>query len=164
MNVCVYEPPTDFAPLFLAVDDAGRLARLGFVSDAFPAGRHQRPGDREAPGACAHVASQLDAYFRRERTRFELELAPSGTEFQLAVWDALLTIPYGETRTYGQIASRLGRPDASRAVGAANGANPIAIVIPCHRVIGADGALTGFGGGLPLKARLLELEQGSLFG
>lgn len=163
MNVCVYQPPCDFSPLFLAVDDRGRLARLGFVTERSPRASHSREGDREDPKACAHIAAQLDAYFRRERRSFELELAPEGTEFQQAVWARLQEIPYGSTCTYGQLAVRVGRPDASRAVGAANGANPIAIVIPCHRVIGAGGALTGFGGGIPLKAKLLELEQGSLF-
>lgn len=163
MDVCVYQPPCDFSPLFLAVDAGGRLSRLGFVTERAPRESHWREGDQENPAACTHVAAQLDAYFRRERKGFELELAPEGTEFQLEVWSRLQEIPYGSTRTYGQIAARLGRPDASRAVGAANGANPIAIVIPCHRVIGASGALTGFGGGIPLKAKLLELEQGSLF-
>lgn len=102
---------------------------------------------------------QLTEYFAGERTEFELPLEPQGTEFQREVWEQLRAIPYGETASYGQIAQRVGRPQASRAVGAANGANPIAIVVPCHRVIGADGSLTGFGGGLPRKQWLLQHER-----
>jgi methylated-DNA-[protein]-cysteine S-methyltransferase len=105
------------------------------------------------------AAAQLAEYFNGKRQLFDLPLAPAGTEFQMAVWKALQTIPYGQTRSYGQIAAAIGRPQASRAVGGANHNNPIPILIPCHRVIGADGGLTGFGGGLPLKKFLLELEQ-----
>jgi methylated-DNA-[protein]-cysteine S-methyltransferase len=101
---------------------------------------------------------QLGAYFAGERTSFDLPLDFSGTEFQKDVWRALLDIPFGETRTYAQIARQIGRPDAVRAVGAANGRNPISIVAPCHRVIGSNGALTGFAGGLDAKAFLLRLE------
>lgn len=102
---------------------------------------------------------QLIEYIHGERQTFDLPLAPSGTEFQRQVWRALVDIPFGETRSYGELARQLGRPDASRAVGAANGDNPIAVVIPCHRVIGSDGSLTGYGGGLPMKKFLLELEN-----
>ncbi len=102
--------------------------------------------------------SQLDEYFAGSRTQFDLELAPRGTAFQRSVWRALVEIPFGETRHYGGIAKRIGQPTASRAVGAANGQNPIAIIIPCHRVIGADGSLTGFGGGIERKKYLLQLE------
>jgi methylated-DNA-[protein]-cysteine S-methyltransferase len=105
------------------------------------------------------AVEQLRAYFEAELHYFNLPLAPRGTDFQRTVWNALLTIPYGETRTYSQIARGIGSPKAVRAVGAANGQNPIPIVIPCHRVIGANGKLTGFGGGLPLKQRLLDLES-----
>jgi methylated-DNA-[protein]-cysteine S-methyltransferase len=101
---------------------------------------------------------QLTEYFAGQRRRFTVKLAPAGTDFQREVWNALLTIPFGETRTYSQIASQIGRPAAVRAVGAANGRNPISIITPCHRVIGASGALTGFAGGLDVKARLLALE------
>ena len=101
---------------------------------------------------------QLAEYFAGQRTRFTLALDPSGTAFQRAVWDALLTIPFGETRSYAQIAEQIGRPTAARAVGAANGRNPLSIVAPCHRVVGASGALTGFAGGLEVKARLLAHE------
>jgi len=107
----------------------------------------------------ARTAKQLAEYFAGKRTRFELDLAPEGTAFQRRVWDALLEIPFGVTRSYGEIAHRIGRPAASRAVGAANGRNPIAIIIPCHRVIGSNGALTGFGGGLPAKTFLLKHER-----
>ena len=110
-------------------------------------------------GAVADVAAQLQQYFRGERRAFELPLAPRGTEFQQLVWSALQRIPYGETRSYADIAREIGRPAAVRAVGAANGANPIPIVIPCHRVIGSKGSLTGFGGGIETKRWLLALES-----
>ena len=103
---------------------------------------------------------QLQEYFAGMRKRFELDLAPSGTPFQLSVLQALQEIPYGETRSYKDIAERIGNPKAVRAVGAANGSNPIAVIIPCHRVIGSNGTLTGFGGGLDAKRKLLELEFG----
>ncbi|HUI53609.1 MAG TPA: methylated-DNA--[protein]-cysteine S-methyltransferase [Bryobacteraceae bacterium] len=104
------------------------------------------------------VATQLQEYFAGKRREFRLVLDMQGTEFQKRVWRQLETIPYGETRSYAQIAGAIGRPKAVRAVGAANGANPIPIVVPCHRVIGSSGKLTGYGGGLPLKKKLLELE------
>ena len=102
---------------------------------------------------------QLEEYFRGERREFDLPLAPQGTEFQQRVWRRLREIEYGTTTTYGALAQELGNPNASRAVGLANGSNPIPIVIPCHRVIGANGTLTGFGGGLPIKSALLALER-----
>ena len=104
------------------------------------------------------VIEQLHQYFERKRTRFELPLAPQGTPFQQRVWAALLEIPFGVTISYGELASRLGDPKASRAVGLANGRNPISIIVPCHRVIGANGNLTGYGGGLDRKEWLLRLE------
>jgi O-6-methylguanine DNA methyltransferase len=107
---------------------------------------------------------QLNQYFSGKRREFDLPLAPAGTAFQRLVWDALLRIRHGETWTYAELARAIGKPAASRAVGAANGANPIPIVIPCHRVIGADGSLTGYGGGVGIKRALLELEGWSLFG
>ena len=109
------------------------------------------------------ASRQLRAYFVGDLRQFNLPLDMRGTDFQLRCWNQLLKIPYGETRSYSEIAHAIRSPKAVRAVGAANGANPIAIVVPCHRVIGSNGKLVGFGGGLPLKKRLLELERGSLF-
>lgn len=107
------------------------------------------------------AVAQLQEYFQGTRREFDLDLQPAGTPFQLQVLDALATIPYGETRSYGEIATQIGRPRAVRAVGAANGRNPLPIVLPCHRVIGANGSLTGFGGGLETKRYLLDLEGAS---
>ena len=117
-------------------------------------------GERSDHPALVETARQLGEYFRGERRIFELPLDFAGTDFQKQVWQALLTIPYGETRSYGQIARQIGSPNAVRAVGAANGRNPISIVAPCHRVIGASGSLTGFAGGLEAKLYLLMLESG----
>ena len=111
------------------------------------------------PRAFNDAVDQLGAYFAGELTDFDIELDLRGTNFQQRVWKALLTIPYGETRSYGEIAEQIGVPGAARAVGLANGHNPIAIVVPCHRVIGASGSLTGYGGGLDRKRTLLELEK-----
>jgi methylated-DNA-[protein]-cysteine S-methyltransferase len=139
-------------PLTLTERD-GALAGLAFGAVG--------PCDPPTP-LLRRAIGQLDEYFAGTRREFDLPLAPSGTEFQLACWRALTEIPYGETRSYGEQAARIGRPDRARAVGAANGANPIAIIQPCHRVIGADGSLVGFGGGLETKRRLLDLEAGIL--
>lgn len=120
-----------------------------------------RPDWQLADAPFAEAREQLAQYFAGERREFDLALDLSaGSGFQRAVWEALLTIPYGETRSYGQIARQVGRPDRARAVGAANGSNPIAIVVPCHRVIGSDGSLTGYGGGLARKRWLLDHEAG----
>lgn len=113
------------------------------------------PNDRAFPDA----VDQLEAYFAGERTDFDLDLSLAGSEFQRRVWQALLTIPYGETRSYGEVAEQIGASGAARAVGLANGRNPIAIIVPCHRVIGASGSLTGYGGGLDRKRTLLEMER-----
>jgi methylated-DNA-[protein]-cysteine S-methyltransferase len=120
-------------------------------------------GARPRAGVLGEATRQLDAYFSKRLRRFDLPLAPHGTPFQLEVWQALQRIPYGDTWSYADLARRIGRPDAVRAVGAANGRNPIPIVIPCHRVIGSNGQLVGFGGGLPLKRWLLDLESRRLF-
>jgi methylated-DNA-[protein]-cysteine S-methyltransferase len=112
--------------------------------------------------AFADVRTQLSEYFAGERTTFDLRLHMDGGAFQRTVWHALTEIPYGETISYGELARRIGRPDLARAVGTANGQNPIAVIVPCHRVIGANGKLVGYGGGLDNKRRLLELEQGVL--
>ena len=111
-----------------------------------------------APEPFEELRRQLGEYFAGKRREFSVDLEPTGTEFQMRVWEALREIPYGRTATYGELASAIGRPTAVRAVGGANNANPIPILIPCHRVIGSDGSLTGFGGGLDAKAALLDLE------
>lgn len=126
--------------------------------------RH-RPAE-ETVGACDErafgpVIDQLNAYFQDELTEFDLPLRLAGTPFQRSVWHQLQQIPYGETRTYGELAKALGKPNASRAVGLANGKNPVSIIVPCHRVIGANGDMTGYGGGLDRKRRLLDFEQGT---
>ncbi|MDA8347521.1 MAG: methylated-DNA--[protein]-cysteine S-methyltransferase [Pseudomonadota bacterium] len=142
-------------PLLLGGDDE-RLTRIDFQDGPRPL----RPGAHwhRAAGPFAAAIEQLAQYFAGQRRRFDLPLAPTGTPFQLRVWEALCAIPYGETLSYGDLARRVGNPRASRAVGLANGANPLPIVVPCHRVIGANGALTGFGGGVPIKRALLALE------
>ncbi|MFE2755231.1 methylated-DNA--[protein]-cysteine S-methyltransferase [Actinosynnema sp. NPDC059335] len=108
------------------------------------------------------VAPQLEEYFAGKRTAFDLPLSMAGTPFQRTVWDALKEIPHGETMTYGELAARIGRPTASRAVGLANGKNPISIIVPCHRVVGSTGGLTGYGGGIERKRMLLGFERGDL--
>jgi methylated-DNA-[protein]-cysteine S-methyltransferase len=115
-------------------------------------------GWRRDSAVFAEATAQLRAYFAGELRTFDLALAPAGTPFQHQVWDALTAIPYGETRSYGELAESIGQPGSARAVGAANGRNPIAIVVPCHRVVGADRSLTGYAGGLDAKRRLLSLE------
>lgn len=147
---------TPIGPLLL-VGGADGLREIRFhASPADAAGPAGTNGD--GAEVVAEAARQLDAYFAGTLRTFDLPLAPAGTEFQLAVWHALRAIPYGRTESYGQLARRIGRPKAVRAVGAANGRNPLPIVLPCHRVIGGDGSLTGYGGGLPIKQALLELE------
>jgi methylated-DNA-[protein]-cysteine S-methyltransferase len=140
----------------LLTSDGKSLTSILFADERAVPGADWVQSDDAAP--FAEVRSQLDAYFAGERTDFDLPLAAAGTEFQRKVWDELLRIPYGATLSYGELANRIGNPKASRAVGLANGSNPIPIVIPCHRVIGANGKLTGYGGGLPRKVRLLEIE------
>jgi methylated-DNA-[protein]-cysteine S-methyltransferase len=138
---------------------AAGASRAGTVVDGAPPA-----GAADDEAALTAAVRQLGEYFGGDRTAFDLDLAPQGTAFERRVWEELLAIPYGETRSYGEIARAIGRPEAARAVGAANGRNPIPIVIPCHRVLGASGALTGFGGGLDTKRWLLEHErQRSLF-
>lgn len=150
--------PSPVGPLLLTANDA---ALTGIYFD----GRHPRAalGDDAQEYAAQPVlketARQLKEYFAGRRRDFDLPLAPEGTPFQRSVWGALRAIPYGETQSYGAVARRIGRPRAVRAVGAANGANPLSIVVPCHRVIGADGSLTGYGGGLARKRKLLALER-----
>jgi methylated-DNA-[protein]-cysteine S-methyltransferase len=156
-------------PLFCAVDESGAVVRIDFVNPR--EGRQPREPQEitgrmldegievvEDPARTAELRGQLAQYFAGERREFDLRLAPEGTPFERSVWEELRRIPFGETRSYGEIAQAIGRPGAARAVGRANGANPIPIVVPCHRVIGSDGSLTGFGGGLEAKSRLLEIE------
>jgi methylated-DNA-[protein]-cysteine S-methyltransferase len=145
--------------LLLASNEA-RLCEIQFVN-----GRHSarpKPEWREDASALKEPVRQLRAYFAGDLEGFNLQLSPQGTSFQQKVWNELCKIPYGETISYGELARRIGNPNASRAVGLANGSNPIPIVIPCHRVIGANGKLTGYGGGLPIKEKLLALEKRQL--
>jgi methylated-DNA-[protein]-cysteine S-methyltransferase len=148
--------------LLLAADADG-LRVISFLDgrkdkaiDPDPAWREVAPDES---ATLRETVRQLRAYWARELRDFDLPLHPEGTPFQLTVWKQLCAIPYGTTISYGELARRVGNPKGSRAVGLANGSNPIAIVIPCHRVIGSNGKLTGYGGGLPIKEKLLELEQ-----
>lgn len=148
---------TPIGPLLLAGDDGG-LRVLAFAGgDRAP----RVPADWQPDaGTLEPAVSELTAYFSGQLTGFATAVAPQGTMFQRAVWDELQRIPYGKTISYGELARRIGNPRAVRAVGLANGSNPIAILIPCHRVIGSNGSLVGYGGGLPIKQALLALERG----
>jgi methylated-DNA-[protein]-cysteine S-methyltransferase len=146
-------------PLLLAQDEAG-LRQINFSQNGRPTPAED--GWREDPSPLKETIRQLRAYFAGELETFDLPLAPEGTRFQQKVWDELSNIPYGATISYGELAKRIGNPNASRAVGLANGSNPIPIIIPCHRVIGSNGKLTGYGGGLPIKEKLLALEKRQL--
>jgi methylated-DNA-[protein]-cysteine S-methyltransferase len=153
MYYCYFDTP--IGELLLAGED-GALSMIGF-----PKGSMRREPEADwifNETQLADVSQQLREYFSGERRAFDLPLKLSGTEFQVSVLEALQDIPYGETTSYGEIAKRIGRPKAVRAVGAANGRNPIPIIVPCHRVIGSTGDLTGFGGGLDTKEALLRLE------
>ncbi|MER7640646.1 methylated-DNA--[protein]-cysteine S-methyltransferase [Streptomyces sp. NPDC126522] len=148
-----------YGPLTLVADDDGALCGLYMVDQ-----RHRPPEENfgnpdDTP--FAEPKAQLQAYFAGELKEFTLQLRLHGTPFQQRVWDQLCRIPYGETRSYGDLADALGNPGASRAVGLANGKNPIGIIVPCHRVVGANGSLTGYGGGLERKQRLLDFESGA---
>jgi methylated-DNA-[protein]-cysteine S-methyltransferase len=144
--------PSPVGPLAVTVDDDGAVTRIGFGTG----------GVSDDP-RFDRVVAQLTEYFAGRRTDFDLDLHPDvGSPFERRVWAELLEIPYGDTASYGEIAARIGHPGKARAVGRANGRNPIAIVCPCHRVIGSDGSLTGYGGGLENKRTLLDLEAGAL--
>jgi methylated-DNA-[protein]-cysteine S-methyltransferase len=159
MAVCYAEIESPIGPLLLAAGDGG-LREIQFVN-----GRRLASPDpdwRKDAAPLQETARQLQAYFAGELQEFDLPVAPEGTPFQLEVWRMLREIPYGKTISYGQLARQIGNPKASRAVGLANGSNPIPIVIPCHRVIGSNGKLTGYGGGLPMKEKLLALERRQL--
>lgn len=140
-------------PLEYTIDELGGLVSLLFRSEM-----PEPSGATEKSEAARNLLSQLEEYFAGSRLEFDLPLNPAGTAFQRSVWEALLRIPFGVTRSYTDIAREIGLPAAVRAVGAANGANPIAIIVPCHRVIGASGRLTGYAGGLPIKEWLLRHE------
>jgi methylated-DNA-[protein]-cysteine S-methyltransferase len=156
-SYCEIESP--IGPLLLVRNDSG-LLQVNFCN-----GRHRAKPEAswtENPQPLKETACQLKAYFAGTLQEFDLPLAPQGTHFQLGVWKRLCEIPYGETISYGELARRIGNPNASRAVGLANGSNPIPIIIPCHRVIGSNGKMTGYGGGLPIKEKLLALERRQL--
>ncbi|QUR68436.1 methylated-DNA--[protein]-cysteine S-methyltransferase [Mycobacterium spongiae] len=153
IRYCTIDSP--IGPLTLA-GRGSTLTNLRMVDQTYEPDRTDWTLDHTA---FADAADQLNAYFSGELQEFDIELDLQGTEFQQRVWKALLTIPYGETRSYGDIADQIGSPGAARAVGLANGHNPISIIVPCHRVIGASGKLTGYGGGLDRKHALLELEK-----
>ncbi len=157
MQVLYYDYLDTPIGVLLLAGDGESLVELGFPHGK--AARRHQPHWIRRPGDFAECRRQLQQYFAGTRKEFDLPLAPRGTDFQLQVWEVLRTIPYGETVSYGQLAAQIKRPGASRAVGAANGKNPIPIIIPCHRVIGSNGRLVGFGGGLPTKRHLLALER-----
>jgi methylated-DNA-[protein]-cysteine S-methyltransferase len=159
MSTCFTQIESPLGRLLLAANDAG-LRHIIFSNGRQTA--TPDPGWREDAAPLTETIRQLQAYFTGELENFDLPLAPGGTPFQMDVWQRLRDIPYGQTISYGELARRIGNPKASRAVGLANGSNPIPIVIPCHRVIGSNGKLTGYGGGLPIKEKLLALERHQL--
>jgi methylated-DNA-[protein]-cysteine S-methyltransferase len=142
----------------MAVADEGGITHVDFIDAKYA--RRIEPDWVEDPQApvLSECASQLAEYYGGKRTQFDLPLAPRGTPFQKRVWDEIARVPYGKTITYGELAKRAGAPEHARAAGAATGRNPIGVVIPCHRIVGADGSLTGYAGGLERKRELLELE------
>lgn len=159
MSVCFTQMESPIGPLLLAGNAEG-LREVWFVN-----GRRTRrppPGWKRDAKPFAKAIEQLGEYFAGQREEFDLPIVLEGTPFQLSVWRSLQTIPYGKTVSYLELAKKIGNPKAVRAVGLANGSNPIPIIVPCHRVIGSDGSLTGFGGGLPTKQKLLALESRQL--
>jgi len=156
-QACYVDIDSPVGPLRLVADDGG-LRRIDFLKTKVKVDASWR----NDAAALKETLHQLRLYFAGELEEFDLVLAPEGTSFQLGVWHQLCKIPYGETISYGELAKRVGNPNASRAVGLANGSNPIPIIIPCHRVIGSNGKLTGYGGGLPIKEKLLALERRQL--
>ena len=158
-HYCYYDSPIG---RMLLVGANGVLEELHFPNSTQ---QLQIPAEwLETEDSFQEMLQQLRQYFAGKRRQFDLPISPQGTPFQEQVWQELCKIPYGETASYGMIAQRIGKPKACRAVGMANSKNPIPIIIPCHRIIGKDGSLTGFGGGLPVKKQLLELERQSLTG
>jgi methylated-DNA-[protein]-cysteine S-methyltransferase len=158
MNYCYLESP--IGKLLIAGDQEG-VHRITFPPKGEPGGAAppEAGWTPSVRGPVKEAVRQLEEYFAGRRTEFDLPLVPQGTGFQMTVWRHLRDIPYGETISYGELARRVGNPKASRAVGSANGSNPLPIVIPCHRVIGSSGKMTGFGGGIPVKEALLALES-----
>ena len=159
MRLCYAHLDSPIGDLLL-LGDCNGLQQIRFSTDGRAA--LPDPGWQEDASELIEPVRQLKAYFAGQLENFELALSPQGTPFQQRVWSELCKIPYGETISYGELARRIGNPNASRAVGLANGSNPIPIVIPCHRVIGSNGKLTGYGGGLPIKEKLLALEKRQL--
>jgi len=163
-TVATHQLETPIGALLAVVDDDGALQRLDFlrsrsrdvIETSLRVDGWEVRGDAEA---CREVEVQVGQYFAGDRVGFDLALAPKGTSFQRDAWRALVDIPFGETRSYAEQAAAIGRPAAVRAIGRANGANPTPVVVPCHRVIGADGSLTGYGGGLEVKRWLLDFES-----
>ncbi|WP_040161341.1 methylated-DNA--[protein]-cysteine S-methyltransferase [Nigerium massiliense] len=149
---------TTVGPLILVGDDT-RLRAVWFGEPHSGQDVGEERCREDAPGVLQEAARQLEEYLRGERQTFDLPLALEGTEFQRQVWERLRAIPYGQTRSYGEIAAEIGKPRAAQAVGAANGHNPLSIVVPCHRVIGSDGAITGYAGGIERKQALLDMER-----
>jgi methylated-DNA-[protein]-cysteine S-methyltransferase len=158
MTTCYSLTPSPIGELLVLADDDGAVT--GCYVDAERGAPTAEAGWRRDDRTCASATSQLEAYFEGELEEFDLDLRPSGTPFQLEVWQALSAIPYAETLSYRDVAEEVGRPLASRAVGQANGRNPISIIVPCHRVIAADGTLGGYGWGLERKQWLLDHEAG----
>ena len=158
-ETCFTVIDSPIGPLTL-VSRAGRLTRLAMDGQTHAA--PPPPGSRRDDRAFADVATQLDEYFAGERTGFDVPMDLEGTEFQRAVWTQLCAIPYGRTISYGELARRVGNPKAARSVGTANGHNPVALIVPCHRVIASDGGIGGYGGGTARKSLLLELERAHL--
>ena len=159
MNAYTDTFSTPFGPFSVAVNESGAVVATAF-GDVAALAQRLGPSDlTHAPDRALLARRQIRAYFAGELREFDLPFAPAGTAFQQRAWAALQRIPFGDTRTYGQLATALGNPNASRAVGRANATNPICLVVPCHRVIGADGSLTGFAFGEDIKRRLLEHER-----
>lgn len=162
MTFHAHEFETPIGRMITVVDEDAAVRLLEFANGRSPSAHVARfgPEVRWTANACAHVVAAVDQWFAGDRKALDsLELRPAGTAFSKQVWSEVRKVPFGSTASYGDIAARLGRPGASRAVGRANGANPVCLAIPCHRIVGADGSLTGYGGGLATKAALLAFES-----
>jgi len=162
MNLSYDTFPTPFGPFTVAVNEARAVVATTFGGARDLQSRLDSDKLIHDPAATAAARQELEEFFCGQRRKFSVPIAPRGTDFQQRVWSALRRIPFGQTRSYGQLAAEIGNPKASRAVGRANGANPVCPIVPCHRCIGSDGSLTGFGFGEKLKRRLLDHEQSAL--